>query len=183
MAEAISGREEGHGNRWVHRRVVERAHTLFAEEQAVTIHDVLAQHHRQEFVVRDVLHDGRHDVTRFLIDSLIVPMGIDVSQFDGDAVVFAHHDCMKGDEHHLLIGSTVSGKETIRVSVWADASGVGTLQFRRQQVFETEVMVSRVAFEKSALKSTQLVRRFLGRSVNEIRIQRARNNVHRVART
>lgn len=76
-----------------------------------------------------------------------------------------------------------TGKETVRVSVWADASGVGTLQFRRQQVFEAEVMVSRVAFEKSTLKSTQLVRRFLGRSVNEIRIQRARNNVHRVART
>jgi len=32
----------------------------------VLAHDLLAEHHGQELVVRDLLGDGRHDVSRFL---------------------------------------------------------------------------------------------------------------------
>ncbi len=40
--------------------------SLLEEDEVVLAHDLLAQHHRQELVVRDLLGDGRHDVSRFL---------------------------------------------------------------------------------------------------------------------
>jgi hypothetical protein len=39
---------------------------LLEEDEIVLEHDVLAEHHGQELVVRNVLVDGRHDVSSFL---------------------------------------------------------------------------------------------------------------------
>jgi hypothetical protein len=35
-------------------------------------------------------------------------VGVDVTKFDGDAVVLSHHDGVMSGEHHLLIGSSVA---------------------------------------------------------------------------
>lgn len=44
----------------------------------------------------------------YLVDFLVVPVRVDVSQFGGDAVVLPHHDRVMGDQHHLLIGPAVA---------------------------------------------------------------------------
>ena len=44
----------------------------------------------------------------YLVDFLVVPVRVDVSQFGGDAVVLSHHEGVMGDQHHLLIGPTVA---------------------------------------------------------------------------
>jgi hypothetical protein len=46
--------------------VVSLVVSLLEEDEVVLEHNVLAEHHGQELVVRDVLVDGRHDVSRFL---------------------------------------------------------------------------------------------------------------------
>jgi hypothetical protein len=46
--------------------VVSLVVSLLEEDEVVLEHDVLAEHHRQELVVGDVLVDGRNNVSRFL---------------------------------------------------------------------------------------------------------------------
>ena len=40
--------------------------SLLEEDEVVLVHHLLAQDHRQELVVGDLLRDGRHDVPRLL---------------------------------------------------------------------------------------------------------------------
>ena len=44
---------------------------VLEQDQVVLVHHLLAKHHRQELVVREVLHQGGNDVPSFLRVTLI----------------------------------------------------------------------------------------------------------------
>ena len=44
---------------------------VLEEDQVVLVHHLLAKHHRQELVVREVLHQGGNDVPSFLRVTII----------------------------------------------------------------------------------------------------------------
>ena len=44
---------------------------VLEQDQVVVVHHLLAKHHRQELVVREVLHQGGNDVPSFLRVNII----------------------------------------------------------------------------------------------------------------
>ena len=156
---------------------------FFVQDESVALHNVLAEDHGQELVVGDVLHDGGHDVARLLEDALVVPVRVDLSELGGDAVVFAQHDGVQRHQHHLLVDARITGQEAVRVLVGAGASGIRRVQFGRKQVFESAFAQLRVALEQTSFEGAQLVGRVLGRAVDEVGVQGARDGVEGGART
>ena len=82
------------------------------------VHHLLAQHHGQELVVGDVLHQGRHDVPGLLEDRLVVPVRVDLAELRRDPVVLPHEESVDHGQHSLLVDSGVSGQETVDVLTW-----------------------------------------------------------------
>lgn len=93
-----------------------------------------------------------------------------------------HEDGVLGDQHHLLIGTAVTGHKAVGVVIGTDATRIGALQFRWKKILEAEVPIFGIAGQISALESAQLVRRFFTRAVDEVGVQDARDGVHRTSR-
>lgn len=63
---------------------------MFEGFDPVLSHSVPSNHHGHPLAVGDVLDFCSHDVLGFLVDGLVVPMGVDVGKDIGDPVVFSH---------------------------------------------------------------------------------------------
>lgn len=67
----------------------------------------------------------------------------------------------------------ITGEEAVDVFVRTNAPNVGTFEFGRQQILQTNGAVHGIAVEQSAFKGAQLIRPFFGRSVHETCIHHA----------
>ena len=101
------------------------------------VHHLLAQHHGQELVVGDVLHQGRHDVPGLLEDRLVVPVRVDLAELRRDPVVLPHEERVDHGQHSLLVHSRVSRQEAVHVLTLQLFSLIKTDQifFRRSNIF------------------------------------------------
>lgn len=69
---------------------------------------VLTKDDRQPFVVVDVLIFGDDDSSSFLVESFVVPVGVDVCQNGGDSVVFSEEDDLQDGQLWVLVGTGVT---------------------------------------------------------------------------
>ena len=117
-----------------------------------------------------------------MIDALVVPVRVDLSEFGGDAVVFAHDEHVSDGEHQLLVDTRVTGHEAEGLRSGADASVVRILRLLRKQVLESEILEDLRAPEQTALEGAQTVGRFLVGAVDEVGVQGAGDEVELRAR-
>lgn len=109
----------------------------------------------------------------YLIERLIIPVRVDFAQLVRNAIVFTHKNRMQSDKHHLLIDARIASDETVNVAARTKTSSIGIFKLGRQEIFQAQPRVNRVALELALAESTQFGRGFLVSSVDEVGIDEA----------
>ena len=95
MAEAESGRGEFVQDGRIQSRIVVWAESWIERIEAEFLHFVSADDDGQPFVIGDVLHLSSYNSLGLLIETLVVPMRIEVLKFLRDSVVLSQKDGMR----------------------------------------------------------------------------------------
>jgi len=120
----------------------------------------------------------------YLEETFVIPFGVDFVEFTGDAVVFAENEDVHGGEHHLLVGTGITGQEAENVLVGTTATLVGILSARRRQLLEALVTtLERLRLEKTTTELAKALGRLIGKTVDVTGIDVAGNAVQSAAGT
>lgn len=84
--------------------------------QVPFLHDVISENNRQKFVVGDVLKLRTDDPSGLLVERLVVPSGVQFSEFERHQVVLSRPNHMHRCQMKVLVGSFVARFETISAS-------------------------------------------------------------------
>lgn len=114
MSHSEGSRGEDGGHRGVDGVIVTFQVSILQQHQVVLLHDFTSEHHREEFVVGDLLLEGGNDGLGLLEEGLVGPMGVDLGQLLGDTIVFTGKDGVEHSKDGLFIdtGITYGKKKT-----------------------------------------------------------------------
>ena len=157
VSETEGGSGEAGSDGGVGVRVVAVEVTVLLQDQVVTLHDFLSEDHGQELVVGDVLDHGGDDVAGLLEQSLVVPVGVDLSQLLGNQVVLTDEKSVSDGQNGLFVDARITGQETVNVFAWTDATLVGFLQLEWQQRLHVELLKDGQHLELAGLEGSQRV--------------------------
>ena len=98
--------------------------------------------------------------------------------------MFAENEDVHGGEHHLLVGTGITGQEAENVLVGTTATLVGILSARRRQLLEALVAtLERLRLEKTTTELAKALGRLIGKTVDVTGIDVAGNAVQSAAGT
>ncbi|KAI8045291.1 hypothetical protein M5D96_001471 [Drosophila gunungcola] len=113
VAKTEGGRCEGVGHRGIHLGTVPLVVAGGHQFQVEELGHLAAQDDGQELAEGDVLEHGAHNASRLLVDLLIAPMGIQLTQLQRNPVVFAHPNVVHGQQSRLLSASPISRPDAL----------------------------------------------------------------------
>lgn len=177
VAEAEGGLGEDGRRTRVHIGVVAAEVAGLLQHESVPLHVFSAENHGQEFVVRDVLHEGDVDPPGLLEQSLVRPVGIHLGQFPRQRVVRTDHEGVDGAEGRVLVHPGLAGKEAVDVLSRTDAALIGLLQLQWQEGLQSERVKHWKHFELAALEGPQLLLGVLGIGVDGVPVQKGGEHI------
>ena len=170
VSEPKDGLGEDGGGRGVGGRVVAVEVAALQKDELILLHELLAEHHGQELVVGDVLHDGHVDVPGLLEDGLVGPVRVDCGQLVGECVVRADHEGVDAGKSGVLVDSGLTGEEAVNVLSGSDTTFVGLFELERQEGLEPELLENGQHLELAALEAPQLLEGFFGVGVDGVAV-------------
>ncbi len=155
VSEAEGSSSKGLGNSGIDAGVIDVSITILVEDKLMAVHNLLAKNHGEELIVGDVLHYGGHDVAGLMEDSLIIPVGVDLSQLTADPVVLTDKEGVDKGQDSLFIDTSISSKETVDIFRRPDASLIWILELQWQQRFHAELLENWQHFHLTTLEGSQ----------------------------
>ena len=120
--QAVGGRGELIEHRHVDDGIVAVAEATAAQSQAEMGKGSRTENERQKLVVEDVLQLGDDDALCLLVEGGVAPVGIQLGELSGDAVVLAHPGVVQHRQVDHLVDAIVAAGETAHLRRTAAAS-------------------------------------------------------------
>ncbi len=124
-----------------------------------------------------MLNSGGHDVSRLLVQSLVVPVRIELGQLGGHSIVITHVQRVQHRQVNLLIDPSVAGEKAEEIARSIGALQVGVVVFRREQRFETFSREAVPRLELTAGEGAQSTSHRLCAAVDEVGVNVTRQYV------
>lgn len=98
-------------------------------------------------------------------------MRVDLFQLKSNKIVCSNHNGVNGAEGSVLIGTRLSGKETIDIFSGSNTTLIRLVQFEWKQWLQSELLKNREHFELPPFECSQILKGFLRIGINCIAIE------------